>query len=468
MDLHTANKSITIIGGGPGGYSAALTAAKLGAKVTLIEKNKLGGTCLNEGCIPTKALLKCAEVNHLFKKAEMYGIESTHKKFDYAKAINFKNQVVAQIVGGVEQLIKASGIKYIQGEGRVVDTHTVAIKKDAEIIKVHSQSIIIASGAKETAIPGLETDGINIFNSSQILSSEKLPTKLVIIGGGVIGVEFASIFSSLCVDVTLIELTDRLIAAEDEDLSAAITKALMRKGVTVLLDTQVQHVDHPGQNDMVLTVITGNGDVELINCDQILVCVGRQALTSDVGLSAVNIQIDDGRVRTDKFMQTNVEGIYAIGDITQSEQLAHIAYYEARTAVQHIMGMAGEVNYKAIPHCIFSSPEIAIVGHTETSARKLIKQVGVVKYPFYCNGKAVIELETEGFVKLIYDKTSGHILGVTIIGTKATELIATYTLAINNELTVMDIVNTVHAHPTLSEALHETALMAAGLDLHVL
>lgn len=467
MEQRSATKSIAIIGGGPGGYSAALTAARLGAEVTLIEKNKLGGTCLNEGCMPTKALLKCTDVYKLFKKADMYGIESNQPLFDYAKAMNFKNQVVAQVVGGVAHLIKASNIKYIQGEGRLVDAHTVEINKDTESIKISAHNIILAAGAKETILPGFETDGINIFNSSQMLSSETLPTKLLIIGGGVIGVEFASIFASLGVEVTLIELTNRLVAAEDEDLSLAISKALAQKGINILLNTQAKGVDHLGPNDMALTVTRGDGVTESIKCDRILVCVGRQALIDDIGLSAVNIETANGRIVTDTFMQTNVKGIYAVGDLTQSEQLAHVAYHEARTAVLHLMGMPGDVNYKAIPHCIFSSPEIALAGHTETSARQLVEEVGVVKYPFYCSGKAVIELDTEGFVKLIYDKSSGHVLGAAIIGAKATELIAEYTLAINAGLTVMDIVNTVHAHPTLSEALHETALMAAGLDLHV-
>lgn len=457
---------ITVIGGGPGGYAAAITGARLGARVTLIEKKKLGGTCLNEGCIPTKALLKCADIYATCRKAEVYGLELGQASFNLQKAMAFKNQAVEQLTGGVGHLVRANKIDFIQGEGRILDPHTVAVTGHPGVRAVKTQNIIIATGSGHVELPGLEADGISILNSSQMLEYQELPRKLAIIGGGVIGVEFASIFSRLGVQVSIIELTPRLIPTEEEEVSLALRQALTKNGVDIHLEARARGLKTRGPGDLLLQVELKDGTVLDVECSQVLVCVGRKALIQEVGALEAGVRVEQGRIVTDKQMKTDVEGIYAIGDVTGSEQLAHVAYYEARTAVQNIMGTPAEANYLAMPHCIYAAPEVATVGYTEQAARERYARVKTAKFPFYGNGKALIEGATEGFVKLVSDGDGGRILGAAIIGPKATELIAEYTLAVNLGLKVKDIVNTVHAHPTLSEALHEAGLAALGLNLH--
>lgn len=459
---------VAIIGGGPGGYSAAITAARLGASVVLIEKNKLGGTCLNEGCIPTKALLKCAEVYASASKAGMYGVELGQGRLDFKKAMQFKSQVVSQLVGGVGHLVKAGKIMLFAGEGRIIGPHIIAVKTEQGIQELQTKNIIIATGAREAVIPGFEADGFNILNSSQMLSTRELPRKLAIIGGGVIGVEFASIFSRMGVEVTIVELTPRLIPAEDEEVSRALKQSLAKNGIDIYLEAKAKNLKQKGPGELVLNVALKEGIEKEIECGQVLVCVGREANLEGIGIREFGIKTDKGRIVTDLHMQTSVKGVYAVGDVTAGEQLAHAAYYEARTAVFNIMGQPKEITYSAIPHCIYSSPEVATVGLPEQTAKERYPKLTVSRFPFYGNGKALIEGNTEGFVKLLSDGESGRILGAAIIGPKATELIAEYTLAVNMGLATVDLVNTVHAHPTLSEALHEAALAAMGWNLHSL
>lgn len=455
---------ITVIGGGPGGYAAAITAARLKAEVTLIEKDKLGGTCLNVGCIPTKALLKCAEVYSSIHKASAYGIESSQTRLDFAKAMQFKEQVVTRLVGGVSHLVKANKINLIKGEAKLIDPHTISVKTVQGEVSVKSKHIILATGATEITIPGFEPDGEHILNSTQMLSIKELPKKLAIIGGGVIGVEFASLFSRLGVEVTIVELTPRLIPLEDEELSNALKQVLEANKIKILLNTSAQNYNIQGET-LNLQVKGPEGAINTITCDKILVCVGRKANIQDVGVNELEIPINKGRIITDSRMKTKVDSIYAIGDLTCSEQLAHVAYQEARTAVLNIMGSPCKADYTAIPHCIYSSPEIASVGLTETAAREKYINIGVARFPFYGNGKALIEGYTEGFVKLIFTAEE-QLIGASIIGPKATELIAELTLAVGKQMNIKDIANTVHAHPTLSEAVQEAGLSAMGLNLH--
>lgn len=457
---------ITVIGGGPGGYAAAITAARMGAQVTLIEKARLGGTCLNEGCIPTKALLKCADSYVSARKASIYGLDINQMSYNHQQAIRFKNQVVNQLVGGVQGLVKANKINLIQGEAKIKEPRAITITTASDILTLKTRNTIIATGAKEIEIPGFKINGIDILNSSQMLECKDLPQKLAIIGGGVIGVEFASIFCRLGVPVTIVELTPRLIPTEDEEISKVLKQILEKNGTEVLLEAKTKEIVKRDSNDLLLQVELNDGNIKDIDCSHILVCVGRRAVIQEVGAREVGIQIEKGRITTDRKMRTNVEGIYAIGDITTSEQLAHVAYYEARVAVQNIMGIPCDVDYTAIPHCIYSAPEIATVGLTEKAANEQYSQVKIAKFSFHGNGKALIEGSAEGFVKLVIEKATGRILGAAIIGPKATELIAEYALAVNLGLKVTDIVNTVHAHPTLSEALHEAGLTAIGLNLH--
>ncbi len=458
--------NVAVLGGGPGGYVAAILAARLGAKVILIEKNKLGGTCLNAGCIPTKALLKCAAVHAGVASAGRYGVEYESVYFDFRKMMEFKNRVVDQLVGGVNQLIKANKIDLIIGEGRIINRQNILVKTPAGNEKINAQNIIVATGAQEVTIPGFEPDGDQVLNSTQILSLQELPRRLTIIGGGVIGVEFASLFNSLGVEVTILELTDRLIPTEDEEISQVLQGFLEKKGVKIQLNILAQSVEKQAEGNLLVRAKPPDGSLQGVNCDKLLVSVGRKACFQNTGLIELGVRIKEDRIVTDEHMQTNISGIYAVGDITLSEQLAHVAYMEARTAVFNIKGETCNADYTAIPHCIYTSPEVAGVGLSEQKARELYGDVKAARFPFYGNGKAIIDGHNEGFVKIVFRDDSQEIVGASIIGTKATELITGVTLAVQKKMKVMDIVNTVYAHPTLSEALGETALAAAGLNLH--
>ena len=460
------SSDLVVIGGGPGGYAAAILAARMKANVVLIEKNKLGGTCLNEGCIPTKALLKCADVFASADVATQYGVTYGPASFDFKKIISYKNRVVNQLVGGVSYLVKANKIKLISGEGKLIDSKTVLVETEQGSIQVNAQNVILATGAKEVVIPGFEPDGEKILNSTQMLSLQELPQNLAIIGGGVIGVEFASIFSRLGVKVSIIELTDRLIPQEDEELSNNLRKSIEKDGIRIYTNSLAHSVFKQANEKLCVQVKLQDGTLQDVECDKLLVCVGRKALLHEVGVRELGVNMKNGRIETDAQMRTNLPGIYAIGDVTLSEQLAHVAYMEARTAVYNIMGKHCSADYSAIPHCIYTNPEIASVGLTEANAKELYESVKVVRFPFASNGKALIEGHSEGFVKLIIDEKFETILGAAIMGPKATELITELTLAVQKKLTVMDLVNTVHAHPTLSEALGEAALAAVGLNLH--
>lgn len=457
---------ITVIGGGPGGYAAAILAARMGANVTLIERNKLGGTCLNAGCIPTKALLKCADIYASANDATMYGVTYGPASFDFKKIMSYKNRVVTQLVGGVTQLVKANKIMLIYGEGKLIDSNTILVNTEQGPQEVHAQNIILATGAKEVVVPGFEPDGDKILNSTQMLSQQELPKKLAIIGGGVIGVEFASIFARLGVKVTIIELTERLIPLEDEEISKNLQSFLEKQGVDIYTNSIANSVIKQNNKNLCVQVRLPDGNLQSVECDKLLVCVGRKALLNEVGVMELGVQMKKGHIETDSQMRTNIPGLYAIGDVTLSEQLAHVAYMEARTAVFNIMNQLSSVDYSAIPHCIYTNPEVASVGLSENKARDIYGSVKIAKFPFAGNGKALIEGHNEGFVKLVINDMSEEIIGASIIGPKATELITELTLAVQKKMTVMDLVNTVHAHPTLSESLGEVALAAVGLNLH--
>jgi dihydrolipoamide dehydrogenase len=306
------------------------------------------------------------------------------------------------------------------------------------------------------------------LNSTQLLSLQELPERLAIIGGGVIGIEFASIFSRLGVKVTIVELTDRLIPSEEPEISDSLRVSLEKKGVEVFLKASATGLERKTEGEMLVQIRKQDGLQQAIPCDKLLVCVGRKASIQDVGIIELGAAVTQGRVNTDEYMRTSIPGVYAIGDITASEQLANVAYLEARTAVFHIMGRYGPVDYSAIPHCIYTFPEIASVGMSEEKARKLFRGVKTSRIPLYGNGKAIIEGNTDGFIKIVFNEGNGDVLGVSIYGPKATELISELTLAIRKNLKITDIVDTVHPHPTLSEAVGEAAMAAVGLNLHSL
>lgn len=458
--------NITVIGGGPGGYAAAIMAARLNASVTLIEKGELGGTCLNEGCIPTKSLSKSAELFSSFKNAKKYGIEINDVHLDFKQVSAFKEGIVKRLSAGVAHLVKANQIQLIKGNAKIVDLHRVRITNNEGTTEINTDYIIIATGSKDITIPGFEPDGEKIVNSSQMLSIKELPKRLTIIGGGVIGVEFTSILSQFGVDVTVIELSQNLIPNVDSEITDLLRRKLIANGVKIFTECSAEAVNHKNEVEVSIKVKLKDGSYEDIVSDLLLVSVGRKANLEDLGIPEMGIETVKGAILTNERMQTNIGNVYAVGDVTTSAQLAHVAYHEARVAVLNICGKQAYINYKAVPNCIYTSPEIASVGLTEGQAREMLSNVRVAKIPFAGNGKAMIEGQTDGFMKMIVDGDTNKILGFSIIGTKATELIAEATLAINQNMKVDDLVETINAHPTLSEMVSEVSLASIGLNLH--
>lgn len=460
-------KEVVVIGGGPGGYAAALYCAKSGHAVSLVEKAEMGGTCLNRGCIPTKAFLHAAELTREFSNATAWGFSiPSPLEVNFAKTQKMKNRIVKQLRGGVEYLLKEHDVKILRGNGRLNKNAQVEYRNEnGEINKLSADATILATGSHEIELPGFATDGDTILNSTQMLNLQELPQSIIIIGGGVIGVEFASLMLSLGRKVTLVEYMDTLIPSEDADVSGMLHRFLEAFGATVLTETKGTKVLQK-QDGISIEVETG-GIAKTIQAEKLLVCVGRKANTQEIGLDSANIAVQNGRITTNEQMQTNVSTVYAVGDITASPQLAHVAYHEALIAAKSISETPEPVNYTAVPSCIFSYPEIASVGMAEGEAKELYgTDVEIATQSFAGNGKAIIQQQNEGFVKIIYKKSNHIVLGCSIIGPKATELIPEMAMAVRWGLPIEKIATTIHAHPTLSELLGETAASAIGLGLH--
>ncbi len=462
------SKKVVVIGGGPGGYAAAIDLAHLGMDVTLIEKKKIGGTCLNVGCIPTKCFVQAAHAYTDIKKAKAYGVSvEGDVVVDFGKTAKFKNKIVKQLTGGVAYLVQAAGCRIIEGTGRMLDAHTVeAVLADGTVEKIEADDIVLATGSREMTIPGFETDGISVLNSTDMLDIKELPESITIIGGGVIGMEFASIFNAFGKKVTIVELTPRILPLEDEDISAALLEAMRAKGVEIFTSTKANRIIERSDSSVTLEIIPEDGEARTVTSEKLLVCIGRRANMEDIGLDELGIEYNRKFIETNEQMQTNVPNIYAIGDITKSPQLAHVAYHEAMVAAMTIAGKEASADYHAIPGCIYSSPECARVGMTEKDARDAYGDIQVVVEDFSGNGKAKIEQEAEGFVKLVIDKSTGRAVGCSIIGPKATELIAEPSLAVFANMTVEEVAKNINAHPSLSEMIGETFLAAIGMNLH--
>lgn len=464
----SGQKHVVVLGGGPGGYSAGIYLAHLGAKVTLIEKQYLGGTCLNVGCIPTKAFVEASNNYAMIQDCKTYGLKLTGQvEVDGKKLQKFKSGIVKQLCGGVAYLLEKAGATVINGVGRLTGPKTVeATLADGAVQTFEADDIILATGSSEINLPGLEPDGTYILNSTQMLEMRTLPESIAIIGGGVIGVEFASIFSRFGKKVTIVELTSGLLPLEDHDVSAELREDLENSGVEILTETRAKEVVSRGPEGVVLALENQDGQVQELTVEKVLVCVGRRANLDGIGLEEAGVTYNKKYIPTDAHMQTNVPGIYAVGDITASPQLAHVAYHESRVAASCIMGKPEEADYHAVPACTFSHPEVAHVGLTEQEAGKLYPELKVVKEGFSGNGKAMIHQENYGFVKMLYDGATGKLVGCSIIGPKATELIAEPTLAVQLGIDMETFSHTINAHPSLSEMIGETAAAAVGFRLH--
>ncbi|MGB6606375.1 MAG: dihydrolipoyl dehydrogenase [Atribacterota bacterium] len=457
---------VVIIGGGPGGYVSAIKAAHLGLKAVLIEKDKLGGVCLNWGCIPTKALVSTAELLNHLQRAGEFGIQVKDYSIDFPAIMKRKDLITQRLSSGVGQLMKANQVRVARGEGKIVEPGKVEVTNTAgekELIK--TKNIIIATGSKvmRLPIPGIDSEGV--ITSDEALSLSELPSRMLIIGGGVVGIEFAGIFKALGVEVTVVEMLPRILLPIDEEIAFRLTQLLKRKGIEILTDSKVKEIKKNHQNLEVL-ISTSDGEKKL-ETEKVLLAAGRIPELGNIDVQRLGIELDGKAIKVDEKMRTNIPGIYAVGDVVGRIMLAHVASREGIVAVENISGKETLMDYKVVPNCVFSMPEVASVGLTEEEARKENNNIKVSKFPFMANGKALGMGETEGMVKIIADADTSELLGFHILGVHASDLIAEGTLAMSMEATAFEIINTIHAHPTLAEAIAEAAEGIVGKPIHL-
>lgn len=457
---------IVILGGGPGGYVAAIRAAQLGADVTLIEKHALGGTCLNVGCIPTKVLLNTTDLYEtLTSQGEMLGIKAKDLGVDWAQLQSRKNEVVATLVGGIGTLLESGNIELIRGAGKFLSKNEIEVTaEDGTVQRLAFDRAIIATGSEPTIfpIPGITLPGI--LTSDQLLGMEELPKSLCIVGGGVIGSEFASLFSRLGVKVTIVEMLDRIVANMDEEIVGYLAETLSQQDVDLMTRTKVERFEEtPGG---IRVVVTAEGGERSIEAEKVLLSIGRRPVIKNLGLEAIGVKTARG-IEVDSQMRTSVSSICAIGDCTGGVMLAHVASAQGIVAVETLMGKRADVDFGTVPYCVYTRPEIAAVGLTEAQARSRGIEIEVGRFPLMGNGKAMILGEPEGLVKIVAERVTGQVLGVHMAGPKATELIVEGALALRLEATVEELLTTVHAHPTVGESLHEAAHAVFGKAIHL-
>jgi len=459
---------VTIIGAGPGGYVAAIRAAQLGLKVALVEKENLGGVCLNWGCIPTKALLRNAEVVSLLDQGKEFGFSVSDVTLDYAAAVKRSRRVSSRLVKGIGGLMKKNGVDVVMGTAVLKSPREVAVTTDAgETQALQTKNVIIATGAHAFTIPGMAPDGEKLLTSREAIVLEDLPASAVIVGAGPIGMEFAHIWNTYGVDVTVVEMLPRALPREDEGVSAEIERAFKRRKVQVLTGTRLESVEKDG--DIVHVTVSSAGEEQVIDAGIVLFAMGVRANSRGLGLEAVGVEMDrQGNIPVDAEMRTNVAGVYAIGDVTGKLALAHVASSQGIVAAEVIAGAETvALDYGAIPACTYCQPQVASFGLTETEAREQGHEVKVGQFPFRANGKALGYGEYDGFVKIVADSVSGEILGASLVGPEVTELLPELVLARTAELTPEEIARSVHAHPTLSEALMEAAHGVFGEPIHI-
>lgn len=459
---------LIVIGSGPGGYVAAIRAGINGLNAAIVEKDPfLGGTCLHRGCIPTKALLHTAEVYEALKNAQDFGINADNLGLDIHKVHVRKSRIVRKLAKGVEYLIKKRKVEAFNGVGSFVDANTVKITGENGEETIHGDFVVIATGSAPAWPPLLEPNGRTIVTSNDILQMESVPKSLAVVGAGAVGVEFASIFRSFGSEVHLIEMLPQLLPLEDQDCGQQLARSLKSRGIESYTGTEVTSISAGGQGGAVLKLKTDGKETPLA-VDLVLVAVGRRPVLDGLGHERVGIETNGPYIKVDANMRTNLPHVYAIGDVVPSPQLAHVASREGILAVDHIAGKPVEpIDYAKVPNCTYSHPEVASVGLTERAAVEQGYDVGVGKFPFSAIGKAMILGETDGFIKFVRDKRYDELLGVHIIGPKATELIAEACLGMKLETTVEEIAHTIHAHPTLSEAMMETAHGVYGEAIHI-
>lgn len=453
---------IAVVGSGPGGLNAAMCASRLGAEVVLVEKDHLGGVCLNKGCIPTKALLRSAEVFSLLKKADDFGIVLENPRVDLKKMVERKNKLVERLRFGVESLLKKHNVNIVGGRARLLSPNLLCVDtSNGGPETIETDKIILATGSDDLVPPFVDTEREAVLTTSRALKIEHLPSSLVVVGGGAVGVEFASLFNALGSDVTLIEMLPQILPQEDPELSGAFRERLEARGIKVVVGTKVEGVDYKLKG---VSVRLFEG--KAVSAEKILVAVGRKPVVAELGFEEVGVFMQDGAIVVDEGMKTSVPNVYAVGDVIGRAMFAHVAMAEGLVAGSNALDGDEKMTYELIPNCVYSFPELASVGLTKEKAGELGFKVKVGRFPLAAGGRAHTLRETEGFIQLLMDTTHDRILGCQIIGYNATELIHEATLAIKLKATVRDLIETMHAHPTLSEGFVEAARSIYGKEIH--
>jgi dihydrolipoamide dehydrogenase len=467
---------LVILGGGTGGYVAAIRASQLGLKTAIVEKGKLGGTCLHKGCIPSKALLRSAEVYATAKHSEDFGVKINGVELDFTRVQERKNGIVEQLHKGVQHLMKQGKIDVFEGIGRILGpsifspmpgTISVEMNNGDENEMLIPKNVIVATGSRPRTLPGLNIDGEVVISSDEALSLEELPKSIIIVGGGVIGIEWASMLSDFDIEVTVLEYADKIVPTEDHEISKEMQRLMKKKGVKIVTSAKVLPETMKKGNNEVTINAEHKGEEKSFSAEKILVSVGRQANVEGIGLENTDIKVEKGFIEVNEFFQTKESHIYAIGDVIGGLQLAHVASHEGITAVEHLANENPDpMDYSLVSKCIYSNPEIASVGITEQEAKDKGHNVKVGKFSFRAIGKALVYGESDGFVKIVADKDTDDILGVHMIGPHVTDMISEAGLARVLDATPWEVAHTIHPHPSLSEAIGEAALAVDGKAIH--
>ena len=459
---------LIVLGSGPGGYVAAIRASQLGLKTAIVERELLGGICLNWGCIPTKALLRSSEIYHHMQHAADFGLDAVKPSFDLGKVVQRSRNVARQLNQGVTGLMKKHKIAVHFGDGVLTGKGKLSIAKDGQTTELSARNIIVATGARARDLPFARADGKRIWTYRHAMTPPEMPTRLLVIGSGAIGLEFASFYRDMGAEVSVVEMLDRILPVEDEEISAFMTKALTKQGMSIRASAKVRKLDVTGKG-VIAEVEDKDGKVTSEEYSHVVAAIGIVPNVENVGLDVVGVESDQrSHIKTDEYCRTNVQGIYAIGDVTDGPWLAHKAMHEAVIAAEHIAGQHPHpMDKRNIPGCTYCRPQVASVGLTEAKAKEAGYKVKVGKFPFIGNGKAIALGEPEGFVKTVFDEATGELLGAHMVGAEVTEMIQGYTIGKTLETTEAELMGTVFPHPTISEAMHESVLAAFGRTLHM-
>jgi dihydrolipoamide dehydrogenase len=459
---------VVVVGAGPGGYVCAIRAAQLGLRTAIVERDRLGGICLNWGCIPTKALLRSSEIWHLMHRLNEFGFSADNLKFDIAKIVERSRKVAQQLSNGVAFLMKKHKIAVIAGEAKLAGKGKLSVTKDGKTEELTAKNIVLATGARARSFPGMEPDGKLVWTYREAMVPSSFPKSLLIVGSGAIGIEFASFYRTLGAEVTVVEVLDRILPVEDEEISAMAAKAFVKQGMKLKTGTTVEKLEK-GKDSVTATLKSKDGKAETVTAERVILAVGIVGNVENLGLEAAGVKVDRSHVVIDEWGATGVPGIWAIGDLAGAPWLAHKAMHEGVIVAERIAGRKGAhpLDTSKVPGCTYCWPQVASVGLTEAKARATGRKIKVGRFPFIGNGKAIALGDSEGLVKTVFDADTGELLGAHMIGAEVTELINSYTVARTGELTDEDLAHTIFPHPTLSEMLHEAVLDADKKALHI-